>query len=386
MSTSILLMLTTILWTGHQSQTQPEGDGARSGERRENREDRRERRREGRGGREDRGGRDNNRQDWSRYQNATPEEREKMRSERMVDMTARNYDLTDEQKTLVRTEMERMRDERKMLMGADYDRYEKLREQQFQYWQNRGQDGRGRGGPRGQDWERMRNDPEFQKLRTEMRELETKYPFDWQASMTRIESLLPPEQAAKGRERFEQRRSRFDERRQRVEAEIQQDMLNLMRETEQAMAGGDKARVTELLDKASKQLDSSWVSEDVKLQLRQRIEAARQQAGVNNPTVDVPEAPEHPWEKQVREFGAKHQLSASQQSASAGILKDVLDRASRYEAGITSKVAAAKELPDAKEREAKLKELNAPLVKLQEELSIRLDGLLTAEQRKRAGK
>ncbi|HWL93201.1 MAG TPA: hypothetical protein VNT79_06675, partial [Phycisphaerae bacterium] len=179
-------------------QNQPEPDekqdesGGRSREERQ--DDRRERRggegREGRGRDRVRGDRDR----WERFRNATPEERERMRADRLVEMAGRTYELTDEQRTLVKGEIEKMGEERKALMGADYDRYQQLREQMFSYWRDRSAN-EGEGRP---DWRAMRNNPEFQKLREELRSLEQKYPLDWDASMRRVESLLPPEQAAKG--------------------------------------------------------------------------------------------------------------------------------------------------------------------------------------------
>lgn len=381
MNTCLVHILLFAAWMNPASQTQPEADRPAEDDRRSMREDRREDRRERRRG--DRGPR---REDWDRYRNASPEERQKMRTERMVDMAARNYELSNEQRDMVRNEMEKMRQERKAQMGLDYDRYETLREQMFQYWQNRGE-GRGPGpgrGPGGGDWDRMRTDPDFQKLREEMRALEQKYPFDWQASITRIEALLPPEQAAKGRERFERRRSRWDERRQRREAELQQDMLNLMQDTERAMADGNKEKIAELLNDASRRLDRERMSDEMKAQLRQQIEAARQRAGIDAPKVEL--APEHPWEKDVREFVTRFNLSSAQQSSAAAILKDVRDRAAQIEITNAPRIAAAREIADAKEREATLKELSAPIEKLHQELMVRLDGLLTAEQRAKTPK
>ena len=304
-----------------------------------------------------------------------------MRNERMLQMTARNYDLDEAQTEQVRAEMNKMREERKALMGLDYDRMEQLREQMFEYWRRPRSGDRGDGD--GRDFQQMRDNPEFQRIREEMRELEQKYPFDIEASIRRIEALLPPEQAAKGRERFESRRMQWQDRRQQREGDAQATLMDALRSSERAMAEGNNDRARELLDEAARQVDSGRLSDEMRQQLKRSVEETRTRLGVDAPKVEV--AAEHPWEKHVREYVGRHGFSTTQQSAAASILKDVRSRAAQIEVANASKLAAAKEISDSKEREARLKELNAPIEKLFQELNIRLDGLLTAEQRRKAG-
>ncbi len=383
MLSTLMSILLTTTWATLPAQVQeekPQRDRQRAGDRadRGDRSERRERREGRRGGREGRDGGDG----WQRYRNATPEERQKMRTDRMIEMAARTYDLTDEQKTVVRTEMDKMREERRAQMGPMADRYDQLREQMMEYWTSR-RDENGDG-----DRRSLRSDPEFQKLRSEMQEIERKFPFDWQASVQRIESLLPPEQAAKGRARFEERRQRWQERREDRESRLQERMLDTISESEKAAAEGRAADAVKALKKAERELDRRGLSDAVRQELSNRIQLALQQiepaASVesNNATP----AAEHAWEKFVREFGDRYALSATQQSSAAAILKDVRSRASQIEISNAAKIVAATELTDAKERDAKLKELNAPIEKLFDELKIRLDGLLTAEQRARGAK
>lgn len=379
MFTGILISILSSTWSAPLAQVQPEQPAQQEENRREDRRQRGDRRGINRGGRGDRGFGRGGPPD---FRNMSPEERRRMRDERMLEMTARTYDLSEDQKSLVRSEMQKMRDERKMLMGADYERYEQLREQMFNFWQNReGGDRGGRGGP---DWERMRNDPEFAKIRDEIRTLDQKYPFDFQAAMQRVESLLPPDQAAKGRKQFEERRQSWEARRQERDNEIRDAMQKAIQQYQEAAARGDTDAVRKILDDADSQIERQWMSDDLKRQLRDQVNSARAQAGVNLPK--PVEAAEHPWDKLVREFTAQYGLSANQQSAAAAILKDVRNRASQVELTNASKIAAAKEISDSKEREAKMKELNAPIAKLEQELKIRLDGLLTAEQRTKSRK
>lgn len=359
------------------AQTPPGNEGQKPGQTEERRDDP-----AGRRARRDRRGGEAERARWDRYRNASPEERQKMRSERMLEMTARNYELTDEQKERVRAEMDKMREERRAQMGPDADRYDQLRDKMIQYWDaQRESGGRNAEGSPGRD-------DAFQKLREEMREIERKYPFDWQASINRIESLLPPEQAAKGRARFEERRQRWQDRRQNREMEFQDDLFDAVRQSEQAIAEGQAEKAMRLLNRAERRLNRRGLSDDVREQLRARIQLAKQQIQPELPQDGAEAAPvaEHPWEKYVSEFAARHALTATQQASASAILRDVRSRASQIEVANAGKIAATAELSDAKLREAKLKELNAPIEKLFEELKIRLDGLLTAEQRAKAPK
>jgi len=302
-----------------------------------------------------------------------------MRADRLVEMAGRTYELTDEQRTLVKGEIEKMGEERKALMGADYDRYQQLREQMFSYWRDRSAN-EGEGRP---DWRAMRNNPEFQKLREELRSLEQKYPLDWDASMRRVESLLPPEQAAKGREAFESRRTRWQGRRERREAEAREVVQEAISESEKALAEGKREKAREALDRAARRAERGGMSDEVRGELQNRVTETRQRLGIDAPEVRVAE--EHAWEKEAREFAAKHDFSPVQQSAVQAILKDVRSRAAQIEVANAPQIAAAEQITDVKEREAKQKELKAPIEELHAELKVRLDRLLTAEQRKKAG-
>lgn len=305
---------------------------------------------------------------WERYRNASPQERRQLRVDRMVDMTARMYELDDAQRVMVRNEIVAMQAERRLAMGADADTYDQLREQMFEFWQRRrAEDGDSDGDRRSRRrrWRELRDDPEFQTLRAKLRRIEEKYPMDWEAAAQRVEALLPPDQAARGRERREERFSRWRRRRE------------------------ERDRRSEARDRTEADLSRGGAASDSQPSADGSSPAAIAQAGAadrrqtpvasNAASMQVP--PVHPWEAYVREFIAKHDLDGAQTNSAYAILKDARTRAAQIEAATATKRAEAEKIRDAAEREKRLAELNRPIDSLFDELRQRLDGLLRAAQR-----
>lgn len=289
-----------------------------------------------------RGGNDRRgRRFWDQDQeNATPEQRQAQRVEFWVDRTSRTYDLDDKQKETVRAEILAIDSERRAVMGPLAEEYDKRRTAFFQYMR-KAREQAGDDEDRGRFWRQMRDDPKAKELRDSMQEIEQQYPFDWQASVTRIESLLPPEQVKKSHERMEQRRNRRDDRnRDRQQGRDGQP-------------GGD-----------AKAPDSS----------------ANGQA---NPPSPAPSTPLNPWEKYVRDFIKNHELSSSQETAALGILKDIQARAVPIGRTVAQRKTEIEQITDAAEKTKRLKDVDKPLDDLFAEMKTRLDGLLTATQRQK---
>jgi len=289
-----------------------------------------------------------------KMRNATPEERRNMRLEGFVEMTARNYELNDSEKGVVRQEMLKMRDERRAQMGTDAEEYDRLRDQMFEYW-NRprpGGENENRDGP--PDFRRMREDPEFQKMQERMRALDEKYPFDWQTSMQRVEALLPADKVAKGRARFEERRAQWQNR----------------------GGNGDSGRGRERGDdNRRRRRDRGPDRNDMPPQ--PKAEAAKVEPMRAGATAL------HPWEEYVNKFVAQYGLSETQKASAKAILKDCLARESKLneDPAIRRAKADAANATDSAAARAKMAEANGPRDRLFEELKGRLDALLTAEQR-----
>ena len=312
-----------------------------------------------------------------------------MRSERMVEMATRTYELDDSQKELVRNEIELIGAERRAAMGDQVEEYDKLREQMSKFWlQRREQAGTqdGERGDRRRFWRGLRDDPEFSKLRTRMREIDEKYPFSWRDSLKRVESLLPEEQAAKGRAKIEERSQRSDrsrqERRDRGAAREQRSIERTLREAETAVLEAQSPEQREgarrLLADARKKITERPLSEDARRGLQERIEAAERTAAEKT----TKPKPLGPWEKYVQGFIRSHALTPAQQTAVMAILKDVQARRARIDRVYAPQIAAAQQMQAPDARKKRLAELNKPTEKLFEELKTRLGRLLTASQRK----
>lgn len=290
------------------------------------------------------------------FRNATPEQRRQMQVDRMIDRAARTYDLDDSQKPLVRTEIENIQRERRQAMGPDAEEYDKLREQMSRYWRPASNEN---GEPVSRDElrerrRRMMDDPEFRKVRDRLRELDRKYPVNWEDAMKRVETLLPPEQAQKGRKRIEEREARREERAQRWRARAELRKARRGEVDPNAAAAGNSVST-----------------------LPTKVESPSSAA----PPVQPPATVLHPWEIYVREFIAQHQLTAAQQAAAMAVLKDVRFRAAQTELSLREKTAQAEEMSDPTARAARLAQLREPTELLFLELKNRLDGLLTASQR-----
>lgn len=102
------------------------------------------------------------------------------------------------------------------------------------------------------------------------------------------------------------------------------------------------------------------------------------------PAPRVPTVPPRPlseWEKYVLDFIEKHQLTETQKNAAMAILRDVTARANQIQLANESRKKSIDAMQDPKAKNEKMKELNAPIDGLFERLRVRLENLLTAQQR-----
>jgi len=285
-----------------------------------------------------------------------------MRIDRFTRMAVRTYELDEIQTPMVRNEIESIQVERRAAMGPDALEYDRLRNEMTKFWSDRARQG-GDDNPR-QHWREVRRDPKFRELRDQMRKLNEKYPFDWEASMQRIERLLPEEQAKKGRERREKQRQRWQQRR---------DGRNSRRDSNRSRGAGDNPSP----DAARGNLPAQQplTKSDVTKPSRDRPSKTKENAPPAQP------ATLGPWEKYVRDFIPRHGLTPAQEAAALSILKELQTRAAHFRKANAARIAEAERIADAKARQKRLDDLNKPLDRLFEELKERLGGLLTATQR-----
>lgn len=92
------------------------------------------------------------------------------------------------------------------------------------------------------------------------------------------------------------------------------------------------------------------------------------------------------WDKHVAQTAERFQFTEAQVTTARSILKDLRRRAYQYQMSRSADFARAHLINDAKARQAELARLSKPIDALFSELKVRLDSLLTAEQRRLAEK
>ncbi|MCG3129348.1 MAG: hypothetical protein FLDDKLPJ_00075 [Phycisphaerae bacterium] len=298
---------------------------------------------------------------------ATPEQRREMELDRMLDFTARAYELTDEQRPVVRAEMKKMADEYRAQAGPDADEMDRLRDQMSEFWLKRMSEPREEGEGPQVPW----NDPEFRRIGERMRELNEKHPFDFRASLERVEKLLPPEQVDQARQRREQFGQGMMERaRERMEEMAQQ----VAREPENK----------ELFERFS-QMRERMAEWNRRRQEGQGGGDAGRGGDVPRPEAS-PAVQTHPWDAYLAEFTRRHALDEGQRASAASILSDVRAREAKLRASQASARASAEAMTDAEARAKAIAELDAPIDALFAEFKTRLSALLTAAQKQTGGR
>jgi len=315
---------------------------------------------------------------------ATPDQRRSMELDRMLEFTARSYELDDEQKQTVRAEMEKMSAEYRKSLGEDAEEMDKLRDRMSEYWLQRmgearpGEDGRQDGADRGADrggdgrfgdgrfgpW----NDPKFRELSQRLRELNEKHPLDWRGSIERIEKLLPPAQVEKARQRREEAmRGMADRAQERLEDMARQ----VSREPENR----------ELFERFSQMRErmAEWNRRRAEGDEREALTRPQGQPERTSPAAPAP--PVHPWDAYLKTFIAKYELDDGQRTAAESILRDAKEREATIRGHQVDARNKAQSLVDSQAKAEALKQLDAPINELFSELKTRLKALLTATQR-----
>lgn len=121
--------------------------------------------------------------------------------------------------------------------------------------------------------------------------------------------------------------------------------------------------------------------------LRSKAGNPQQTPGAMQPVLD------NEWTRYLKDFAARHEFTAAQKVSAEGILQDLLKRAHAWREANKETITAAEARVRANrdptrtaKLSAELEQLTSPLRQMFDELKARLDALLTAEQRSRAGK
>jgi hypothetical protein len=304
----------------------------------------------------------------------SPEEREQFYDRAVqgyMERGARYYDLTEEQKAQVKARLEQLKAEQRRYVDAHVEQLDALRRQL------RSDEGSVRGPG-------AFNDPNRLELFRQMRSFFENSPLLNPMTVTNeIEQLLPPEQAERGRARW------------------QEDLANWQR-------GGSRGRVpgdSDQQDGRDRQGPPIGEQRDGRdrgrggfgrdgfrrdgrddadrgRERRQRGDGGPDRGG-DQTSLD-PDAALGPWERYVRDFVRRYQLDVSQQATAASVLRSLQEQRTLYEATKQADFQAARQIQDESIRQKQLDYLNDPVKHLFEELKSQLERIPTAAQRMNA--
>jgi hypothetical protein len=231
-------------------------------------------------------------------------------------------------------------------MGPDAEVYDRLRRQLRDHLRSGPDEDDSRQARRAR-WRRLRDDPEYQALRYELRAIERRYPVSWEESARRVEAVLPAGQAGMGRARLEARLQRRGMRFNRPDPVEQRPEPPADGTAGVGAPDGGAGAPPEAAE------------------------------GVGPVQPRPPDA----WETYVRNFARDYEFTPAQVASAMGILRGLRLQANQIEQVNLERRAALSRIADPAERNRQLRELNQPIDLLFETLRRRLEGLLTSRQR-----
>jgi len=345
----------------------------------------------------------------------TPEQRSQF-YERMVnrqmDRLTQAYELDDTQKQQVRQRMEALREED---MSGAQQRYQQMSALRDQYRQL---------GERRAAGEQIGSE-QWQQLDSQMRGIMRSSPLrNNERIMGEVEQYLPPDQAAKGHDRMVQqqaeRERQFEARRQQFQQLVEQggdprEFFRQQRQRPQQDPNQSQPQPPPVQPTAPEagsapQPPADAGNQETDRQRRReerqrRREEWRQANGVATPdngggdqnggqadaenerrwharrSQELPADPLGPWERYVRDYIAKYDLDASQQAVAQSILRDLLKQRSLFEETHRADIAIVQQVEDPAVRRERLESVNAPVVRMFDELKSKLERIPTAAQR-----
>lgn len=300
------------------------------------------------------------------------------------------YQLNATQSDSVRSKVEAIAEARRTQMGSLADEYDALSHQAAEIWWNY------REALRLADdtpvkMQSFRDNPAYQQAMERMLEIDRQFPVDWDATLDAVESLLPPEQAARGRVEIHKNRIRRAARQAQFEA---------TQSRKAALAAADRfsgaapdpatkdAMVREVLKNAEEKLADENLPPEVKAQIRTTIQRTKQQLEMESPkgprTSQANSAIARDfdrWEAYTREFISRHHLSAEQQAAALSIMTELRSRAQSMKRTLAERTEETTPSEQAK-LDKQRATIDERIAKLFDQLVRRLESLLTAEQRR----
>ncbi len=324
------------------------------------------------------------RQLWEQFRYLGPAERGDICVTPCVQELTELYELDATQTNLVRAEIETIASERRASMGSLGIEYNNLSNSAAEIWWNYRQAAI-------QDEESPRpsfkDDAAYQQSLARMSEIEAQFPIDWDGALTRVETLLPPNQASRGRVRVHISRIERAARQAQIVARrgATASMQEAIEAADAVTVANEAMRhviVQEALNHAAREVDANRMPPEIKKEIRSVIRNAQKKISddqnaastTNNPIARQFDR----WEAHTRDFIMKYKLNASQQAAAISMMTELRDRAENLNRSIMIKTSKDARSVTLKDRQA----IDARIERLFDQLNRRLESILTVEQRR----
>ncbi|HPF38678.1 MAG TPA: hypothetical protein P5081_04310 [Phycisphaerae bacterium] len=327
---------------------------------------------------------------WEQYLDASPIERTDLHVDAHLLELEKAYGLNATQCGAIRDKLKSIAERRQKEMGALAVEHESLADRAAEiFWTYREAAEQAEDGPN--PLGSFHDNEEYRQARQRMVEIEKRFPIDWDAILTDVETQLPPDQAKQGRQRLHIARIEHAARIAAREARDQKRRLATLAGADPARGEKSAPAVKSVLDQATAKSNEADLDPATRARIRTTIDQARKNMRVDSgekpatPTTTDPIARDFDrWEAYTRDFIKTRGLSANQQAAALAIMTDLRDRASSLRKNFDERHPEASRVTD-KERLAKQSaEIDRRIEGLFGQLARRLDALLTIEQRRAA--
>ncbi|MCB9858283.1 MAG: hypothetical protein H6818_21580 [Phycisphaerales bacterium] len=328
---------------------------------------------------------------WEQYLDASPIERTDLHVGPYLSEMESAYKLDATQFGIVREKLESIAAARKAKMGQLAVEHEDLADRAAEIWwsyREAGELADDSPNPLGS----IRNDPHYREIRERMVEIERQFPIDWDATISDVESLLPPDQAARGRVSLHKNRIELAARiarKEAVEAE-RQSRQTAGRVSEKPI---DQDRSAPLIKAArgntARSAGAGNKTPEPNAPARTAAANKRKNAGPKSRQATTESSRPNEiarnldrWETFTRDFVARHHLTAEQQAAALSIMSELRSRAESLRKSHSATPASGAGPAELARLERQRAEIDQRVERLFDQLTRRLEALLTVEQRR----
>ncbi len=315
----------------------------------------------------------------------TPEQREQFYEQmatRQLERLTSAYELNPEQQTQAKGKLDELKAQQRTYSEEHMSEFTDVRRQMEQLREQ------------GLGWD----SPQARELGQRMRTMWEGAPLMNRENVaSSIEKILPPDQAQRGRQKWDAEGREWDQRREEMRQRFEQ------RRQEGGGGPGDVGRRgrdgrrgdQEGADGAASQPAAGargfgdrreggrWGGRGERGGDGQQVAAFSPDGG--RQYQPIAENPVGPWEQYLRDFIRRYRLDEAQQATAWSVLREVQVRRTAYEQSMRDDFTQARGIADINDRERRVESLNRPVVRMFDELKGRLDKIPSADQLKAYG-